>query len=99
MFYQVHDYHAVLCCYRWEISGQPNAFYIQAFGDLLGLPTSVGIYGFTNLILERPSSNHSGRIYVCATAVQGGNLIATNTTVTAPRKFLWIALYIIVELF
>ena len=84
MFYQVH----VLCSYRWGISGQPNPFFIQAFGDLLGLPTGVEIYGFTNLILERPSSNHSGRIYVCATVAQGRNLITTNTTVTASRKFL-----------
>ena len=76
----------LVCLFRWGLAGQPSPFYFQSFGDILPRPPGVLIYGFTNLILEQPSSNHLGRIYVCGVDVQGGNLITTNTTVTAPRK-------------
>ena len=78
--------YTLFCLIRWGLGEQPNPFFIQSFGDILDRPTGVEIYGFTNLILNRPSSNHAGRVFVCATDVQGGNLIRTNTTVTAPRK-------------
>ena len=76
----------LVCLFRWGLAGQPSPFYFQSFGDILSRPLGVVIYGFTNLILEQPSSNHLGRTYVCGVDVQGGNRITTNTTVTAPRK-------------
>lgn len=93
-FFQVHDYRSGLYTCSWDISGQ--TIFIQAFGDLLPPPMNVEFYGFTNIILEQPSSNHTGITYGCSTDVEGGSLVRVNTTVTAPRKFFCMALYITV---
>jgi len=71
---------------RWGLLGQPT-FYIQAFGDVLLEPVNVTIYGYTNIMLERPSSNHFGITYQCGTLVAAQDEEVVNTTVTPPRTF------------
>ena len=93
---KIHDYHSGLYTCSWDISGQ--TIFIQAFGDLMPPPMNVEFYGFTNIILEQPSSNHTGVTYGCSTDVQEGSLVRVNTTVTAPRKFFCMVLYITVGL-
>ena len=48
---------------------------------------NLAIYGYTNILLEQPSSHHIGITYQCRTDLPTGITLETNTTVTAERTF------------